>query len=424
MSLHKDLPELVESGVITPEIAERIRAFYASKGGTPKNRMTIVFGIFGAILVGLGVILIIAHNWDELTKSSKTILAFVPLIISQCLAGYTILKKKDSISWRESTGVLLFFGIGASISLVSQVYHISGDLSGYLLTWMALSLPVIYLLRSSATSLLYLVGITAYVISSYGGMGHEELNYYLLMLFILPYYYWLFRQSPNSYFLYFHHWFISISLTITLASLMNVAAPLTMVGYMSLFGLFYQVGQMDFWSKEKLWRNAYRVIGSLGTIVLLLGLSFEDFWAALRKWSYQDVMGTAEFWVAAVLTVVTTALLVLNLKKKSILEMKPATLVYLLFPLLYLMGLWSGGAVVIVNILLFVIGLLTIREGGRMNNLGVLNYGVLIIAALVTCRFFDSDLSFVARGLLFVAVGIGFFAVNYWMLQKRKRHEL
>ncbi|HBF19134.1 MAG TPA: DUF2157 domain-containing protein, partial [Cryomorphaceae bacterium] len=47
---------------------------------------------------------------------------------------------------------------------------------------------------------------------------------------------------------------------------------------------------------------------------------------------------------------------------------------------------------------------------------------LLIISILAICRFFDRDLSFVARGILFVSVGVGFFLVNYYTLKKR-RHE-
>ena len=76
-----------------------------------------------------------------------------------------------------------------------------------------------------------------------------------------------------------------------------------------------------------------------------------------------------------------------------------------------------------INIVIFSIGVLTIIQGAQKNHLGILNYGLLIISVLVICRFFDTDLTFVVRGVLFVLVGLGFFGANYWMLQKRRTHE-
>ncbi|WKN43561.1 hypothetical protein [Tunicatimonas pelagia] len=72
--------------------------------------------------------------------------------------------------------------------------------------------------------------------------------------------------------------------------------------------------------------------------------------------------------------------------------------------------------------LILVIGIAITLKGARQDHLGVLNYGLLIIAALVLCRFFDERLSFILRGTLFVLVGIGFFLTNYRMLRKRKAH--
>jgi len=49
-----------------------------------------------------------------------------------------------------------------------------------------------------------------------------------------------------------------------------------------------------------------------------------------------------------------------------------------------------------------------------------LNYGLLVIAALVICRYFDTDLSFVVKGLLFLVVGLGFFFANYRLIKSRR----
>jgi uncharacterized membrane protein len=165
MRILKELTELVENGIITDEVAEHVREYYQNRGSIHNNRLFIAFGILGAILSGLGVILIFAHNWDDFPRSLKTFLAFLPLLASQWLCLYVILRKNDDVTWKESGAALVFFSVGAAIALISQIYHIPGNLSTYLLTWMILCIPVIYVMRSSITSLLCLAGTTYYAVN-------------------------------------------------------------------------------------------------------------------------------------------------------------------------------------------------------------------------------------------------------------------
>jgi hypothetical protein len=69
------------------------------------------------------------------------------------------------------------------------------------------------------------------------------------------------------------------------------------------------------------------------------------------------------------------------------------------------------------------IGILTLRSGSQKEHLGLMNAGLLIIAILIICRFSDTNMSFVVRGVLFVLLGIGFFLANYRLLKKRKSEE-
>jgi uncharacterized membrane protein len=186
------LPELVEAQVITPETASQIRDYYHRREGKPANVLFIVFGILGALLVGLGIILMLAHNWDELPRAARTSLAFLPLVLGQGLGVYVLLRKAASLAWRESAATLLFLAVGASISLVSQIYHITtGNLSSFLFTWMLLVLPLVYLLRSSMVSLLYLSGITWYAAESRGllDVSSPSWFYWVLLVGLLPHYY-------------------------------------------------------------------------------------------------------------------------------------------------------------------------------------------------------------------------------------------
>ena len=413
--------------MISSEKADQIREYYKSKSSSSANRLFVVFGILGAILVGLGIILIIAHNWDELSRSTKTIFAFLPLLIGHGFCLFTLIKKPDSMAWRESATAFLFFAVGASISLISQIYHIPGNLSAFLLTWMLLCLPLVYFMKSSIASLLYLVGITYYAgeTSYWTYPAQESFNYWILLLLVLPHYYRLYKENPKSNFLTFHNWIIPLSVVITLGTIANTSGDLMFIAYFSLFGVLYQIGESKLLNHQKARNNGFRIIASLGTVVLLLVLSFDWFWAELRDehYSLTQLFTLAEFYASALLSIMAIVLLILQQKGKSLKHLHPMSLVFLLFIVTYLIGLYVPVANWLINLVVFAIGIWMIRAGAKQDHLGILNYGLLIITALVTCRFFDTDLSFVLRGLLFISVGAGFFAANYQMLKKRKATE-
>jgi uncharacterized membrane protein len=429
MSILKDIPELIKDGIISQETADKINDYYNNKSRNSPNRLFIVFGIFGAILVGLGIILLVAHNWDDLSQTTKSFFAFLPLLVGQILCGYVLIKEPGSVGWRESATAFLFFSVGACISLITQIYNIPGNLSSFLLTWMLLCLPLIYLMQSSITSLLYLTGITYYAVqTSYWYWSHpssESYLYWLLLLAVLPHYYLLYKKKPESNFMIFHNWLVPLSIIICLGTVAKNEGELMYIAYFSLFGLFYLIGRSKFFQLQKLRNNGYKILGSSSTIVLLLALSFDGFWHGLRNKDLNpnEVITSPEFFASAIISLLGFGILYFQQKNKASKEIEPIALVSILFIITFIIGLVSPVSVVFINLFVFAIGLSTIFDGAKKDHLGILNYGLLIILVLAVCRFFDTDLSFIIRGLLFVSVGIGFFATNYWMLKKRKANE-
>jgi hypothetical protein len=73
---------------------------------------------------------------------------------------------------------------------------------------------------------------------------------------------------------------------------------------------------------------------------------------------------------------------------------------------------------VVFNIWLLALGILTLTEGVRIHALGRANLGLLALASLIVARFFDTELSFLARGLVFVAFGLGCLALNVWLMRR------
>ena len=415
-----ELPELVRNQVISEEVALKIRDYYQTHESETPNKLFTVFGVLGSLLVGLGIILIWAHNWDDFSRPLKTGLAFFPLILGQVLVGYTILKKKSG-TWKEASGTFLFFAVGSSIALVSQIYNIPGDLSTYVLIWILLCLPLIYLLKSNAVAMLHIVFSTFYAVSvgyGFNGLSEAPWLYLVLLALVMPHYLQLLKQHPEANVTSIFNWLLPLSIIIALGTFLERYGDLGYLTYVILFGLFYNIGKLPIFEDRKLRRNAYLLFGSVGTVVMLLISSFN--W----MWDFNmgiDLFGSREFFITLFLFGVTFALLVYLYSKQWLKGFNLFHFVFIIFTVLFFSGLADGlVATILVNILVLILGLVTIKIGADQYHFGILNYGLLIITALIVCRFFDTDMSYVIRGLLFVSVGIGFFFTNYIMLKRKK----
>ncbi len=424
MKTNNDFSELVEAGIIDADTADKIEGFYQKKADAAPNRLFLVFAILGALLVGLGIILIVAHNWDNMSRSIKTTLSFIPVIIGQIACGYALFKRMESPAWREGSALFLFFAVGACISLVSQIYHIEGNTAVFVVSWVVLCLPLVYLLRSSAVALLYILGITFYALTiQREAIGHWSTHYYwLLFLLILPHYYFLYKNHPNGNTLNILHLFVPLSFLCTWSFVLEAQEIFILSGFASLLGVIYLIGHADFFKPQKANINVYIGIGSVGTVILLLICSYSDIWKelSLKEGVFADQMMSWSYVFTLGFTLLGIFLLYHNYKGKSLSSIKPVAWVFpLFFALIHLHFVFSHPAIII-NLLLLALGVLTIREGALKNHLGILNYGLLIITCLITIRFFDTKISFVWRGVIFLVIGAGFFLLNNWMLRRRK----
>ncbi len=425
MKIKKELAELLEANVITKGTADRISDYYAKNGNDSGNRLIIIFAVLGALLVGLGIILIVAHNWDELGKGMKTAFAFLPLLLGQGACAYALLKQERSSAWSEGGSTFLFVAIGACLSLISQIYNIEGELSGFLWTWLFLGLPIIYVMRSSTASILYIIGITYFVLVSGSRYTYFSNSnwYWLMIVLVLPYYIMLFKKKPASNFLNVHNWLMPISLSLALTTLGHGQYELMFVVYISLFGLFYVFGNSGFFKDKAVLKNSYRTLGSLGTMFLLFLLSFEWYWEDLGSVHYYDIGEEPAMYMAILVTLLAMTGAFIQQKIHGRKLLPPITYVHALFPALFFIGQESFIPIVVINLLVLGLGIANVNSGAKHNNLGFLNYGMVIICTLITCRFFDLDLPFVLKGVIFLLMGVGFFVLNIVVLKKRKSNE-
>ncbi len=426
-SFLKELPGLVTAGIISQETAARIINHYQQEKQTTPNTFIIILGILGSLLAGGGILLIVAHNWDELSVSVKTVISFLPLLLAQLACAYTLLKRKSDIAWRECSSMLLFFAIGGSISLISQIYQVNGSLSGFLLVWMFLALPLVYLLQACTIGLFCIAGITWYAASvgyveRYGGF---PLMYLIVLLLIVPHYYKLYKNNAAGNFYHLLNWFIAISITITLGCFANRdgLGEWLFLLYCILFCIYYFIGGSPFFQSKAILANPFLLIGTTGIIATLLIWSFSYIWKYYEIPTAQQVFNNPLFYLIAAGVIVTPIIAWKNHQKMP--GKLPDPIGYSFVVLLLLLVFAhdaSSFAIFIINAWILIISIFYIRKGSAKNHLGILNLGLIIIASLAICRFFDEQIPFLWRGGFFLITGVAFFTANYLLIRKRKQH--
>ncbi|MBO5039192.1 MAG: DUF2157 domain-containing protein [Alphaproteobacteria bacterium] len=135
----KQLDKLVKAGIITAEQQKQILSFDNSSGGFVMRALNLL-GIF---TIGVGVISLVASNWEYLGDNLKLIVMFALLFGAAGMAVSNKLKGQDNRA--EKWLVALFLFVGAVIGLVIQIYQLSGNIMHLpFALWWAATLPLLF----------------------------------------------------------------------------------------------------------------------------------------------------------------------------------------------------------------------------------------------------------------------------------------
>jgi len=432
--LYEELPVLISKGILTQETAEEIRKYYGEADERNWLKIMIaIFGTLGAILIGGGIILIFAKNWDTLSVGARTVLSLTPLIISQLIGLYVVLKKSGSMAWKEGISVFIALSVGAAISLIGQTYNISGDRTSFTITWMLLIVPLVYIFDAFTPSLIYLAGITFWAGFEQSEGGHAAL-YWVFLGILVPYIIKAFKNTgSNRYVLVL--WALCLNLCVSLGIVLEKVLPgLWIIIYSSFFTVLFLVERTYRHKTDSLGQQPFNVMGTMGILVISILLTFEGFWDSIGWHEYRhdtrfnELAGIVDYILVALLLSGAVYLFLKNLNTRNSKNNKNSiTLVYgfaaLLSVICYLLAsVYRDGSipVVLYNAYVFVMGVYTIVYGIRNKHMGVTNGGLLIISMLIIVRFFDTDMPFMVKGLSFIMVGIGFIVSNVMLIKKQK----
>jgi hypothetical protein len=300
----------------------------------------------------------------------------------------------------------------------------------FLLTWMLLSIPLVYLLRSTAPAILYLWGITAWA-----GVRQYEVEHALffwpLAALIIPHFWQAVKENRYGIRTVWLAWGIALSLCAATGIVLEGTLPgLWIVVYSGLFAVFFLMGSSYFGAAPTLWQRPFQSFGAAGIAVLAFLLTYKWPWENIGRQHHQT--GAAVHSIAAIFDYVLAAALVLVALYFFFSQMRHwqiATLLFGMAPIIAIIGYVVTAsstsetfALLLFNLYLFALGLTTTITGIRNGHLGTVNAGMLILAALIVARFFDSDLGFVIRGLAFISVGIGFLLTNWVIIRKSNKN--
>ena len=147
-----------DRGIISAEQAQAITSSYdvpadVASSQRARGKLVTILAVFGSLLVGLGVILFFAANWDGIPRAIRLALIVVG-IPSIYGAGYWLRYMRGY--QRVGTAVLLLAAVlyGTGIHLVAQAYNFPLNDPRLFSLWFLGVLPLAYLTRSQAILIL------------------------------------------------------------------------------------------------------------------------------------------------------------------------------------------------------------------------------------------------------------------------------
>lgn len=170
MNLERKLARWHDAGLIDADTRARILAFEHA-GRTPIALYAL--GVLGAGTVALGVVALIAGNWEAIPGRVKLA---CDLAIGAALAAGTYLAVRRTRAWPAEVLITLFYGFTlASIALVGQVYQLDTPAWQGLLAWTVATLPLVLLGRTRNLATLATAGVvTTHVICLIALFEHLE----------------------------------------------------------------------------------------------------------------------------------------------------------------------------------------------------------------------------------------------------------
>lgn len=165
--LLKDIARWQAIGIVDAPTAAALQA--DTQQNSRRYNITGVLAVLGAILIGFGTMSFVAANWQILPRLVRLAMLFSGLWAAYIATGYFKQRQQEMFANAASLiGVSIF---GASIMLISQMFHIEGNPPDAVLLWAAGSLLTGVVLSSTAA-----LGLTMPLLMLWGGWEQAQVS--------------------------------------------------------------------------------------------------------------------------------------------------------------------------------------------------------------------------------------------------------
>ena len=418
--LHRQLPLWLENNLLGKAQADSIASFYPPLSNANLGRQ--VFSSIGAILIGLGIILFFAYNWQEMHRLLKIVIIFAVFGLSN--AGALWFHEKNGAA-SESLAILGTLLFGAAIWLLSQIYHIDEHYPNAFLFWGLAALAMAWARQSRLQCLATLV-----LLSTWACL---EMFYFHRPTYIAP---WLVLLGAGGLALRIGSpWLVFISLSLFyFLWVLSLVKPLDDgIGYLilALSLLFVSLGIVSERPLNQRWstlRLALLIPGFIVYLAIVYGLTFvhfsNDVWH-LRP--FDSPLQSFFFWGSLLVCLIAPSTFYWpfpNCRKVSETDAIHGALMLTTAVLVYGVGTGSitlsyGTLSGLMNLIFIGHCLLFILHGSRIQRGWEVSIGCLLFALLMFSRYSDLFDSLLSRAAVFLVLGAALFVVgNFYSRHK------
>lgn len=419
--LKKESELWVKKGIISHDQAGQIIQLYPDEH---RNRLISTLLVLGAVLLGVGVILFFASNWQSIPKWGKVGLVIVPLVLFHLSSFLTYSKYLKISATLSLLGCLMF---GSGIWLIAQIFHINSHFPNGILFWLLGTLPVAYLLKEELS-----LGLSALLLGAWVVAEHSpSLTIILTATFLFALVFYL-TYALRSVFA------LAVTLLSSIVFIVTETISLSEQNYtlqrteslipfvMLLVGRIAVYMAKQSVNEAKYFSLVYDVVGLITVGISLYAMSFEYFARSFLQIQEQG-QGLLLLWSVYAISVLAVLYIMSVISRqgngfKTIVKENSLWLALDMLALAMLLIPFSKLALMItLNVFMFFWALSIIVLGNQRQNILYFTLGMIAFNVFIVTEYFNFFWRMLPKSLFFMVGGIVLIAGGALMERQRRK---